>query len=82
MLTLKMLKAMPPGIFARGVGMEGHREIRWVATRGGYHDWAIYYGLLNWSEDRILRRGSKLFTETSICHFVLCDDEAYAMYRH
>lgn len=81
MLTLERLKEMPEGIFASGVGMDGQREIRWIATRGGFFDWAVYYGHLDWSEDQIKRGGDKLFTETNIRHFVHCDDEAYAMYR-
>ena len=59
MLTLEQLKEMPAGCaFATGTienSPEGFfvtreqqgRLIRWVAKRGGIHDWAIYY---YWSE--------------------------------
>jgi len=52
MLTLKMLKAMPPHtIFAQGELVDSPEDCnlantgkttRWVAVRGGIHDWAIY----------------------------------------
>lgn len=42
MLTLQMLKDMPMGtIFAQG----NDEGTKWVAVRGGIHDWAIYCGL-------------------------------------
>ena len=52
-LTIKQLKAMKSGIFAKGeTSVEDYwdaskeMQIRWVAIRGGIHDWAIYYNLL------------------------------------
>lgn len=52
MLTLQQLKDMEPGtIIARGemldipggLDMNNSREsLRWIAVRGGIHDWAIY----------------------------------------
>lgn len=50
-LTLKQLKEMKPGIFARGTFIDSPdgcnmantgEETRWVAVRGDIHDWAIY----------------------------------------
>jgi ABC-type Fe3+-hydroxamate transport system substrate-binding protein len=83
MLTLKQLKEMQPDtIFASGVGMDGQDEIRWVAVRGGIHDWAIYYGRLSQSKEEIRDYGDKLFSEEKIKRFVPCDDEAFDMYRY
>ncbi len=60
-------------------------QIRWVATRGGIHDWAIYYHLIdwiNWTDEMIKKNGDKMHNEKSIKKCVPCDDEAFAMYRH
>ena len=59
MLTIKKLKAIKPGIFAKGSGKIEHpwfnqaknidknneTTVNWVAVRGGIHDWAIYHSL-------------------------------------
>ena len=83
MITLQQLKDMSPDtIFASGVGMDGRDEIRWVACRGGIHDWVIYYGRLDQSEGYIKSSGDKLFSEDKIKKFVPCDDEAFKMYRY
>lgn len=82
MLTIQKLKEKKPGIFASGVGMDGRNIIRWVAVRGGTHDWAIYYGRLAQSQEEIKRCGDKLYTKEKIRGFVPCDDEAFGMYRY
>lgn len=83
MLTIKQLKEMKQDtIFASGIGIDGRDRIRWVACRGGIHDWAIYYGRLEQSQDEIKRNGDKLFSEDKIKGFVPCDEEAFKMYRY
>ena len=72
-------------------------KVKWVACRGGIHDWAIYHSLdsnlepsdymggfqhLEASEEQIKRGGAKLRREDEIKKFVPCDDEAFAMYRY
>lgn len=72
-------------------------KVKWVAVRGGIHDWAIYHSLdanicpheyfncqchLEASEERILRGGAKLRNEELIKKFVPCDKEAFEMYRY
>jgi hypothetical protein len=84
MLTIKKLKEMEPGIFKRGEGLIPqlhNKEIKWVAVRGGYHDWAIYYHLVEHSDEYVAAHGDKCFTEDIIKKLVECDDEAYQMYR-
>lgn len=50
-LTLKQLKEMKPGIFAKGTFIDNPegcnmantgKEVRWVAVRGDIEDWCIY----------------------------------------
>ena len=93
MLTLDQLKAMPPGCaFATGTienSPEGFfvtreqqgRLIRWVAKRGGIHDWAIYYYWSEWDIQRILDNGGGVLNREVIRKMVPCDDEAFKMYR-
>jgi hypothetical protein len=83
LLTLKQLKEMEPGIFAQGE-IEGKK---WVAVRGGIHDWAMYlanpYSL--GFEDSFLavkKFGNKIVDEEIIKKLVPCDDEAFEMYRY
>jgi hypothetical protein len=86
MLTLKTLKEMQPNtIFASGVGTYfelAPHTIKWVAVRGGIHDWCIYYGYANMSEVTIAETGSKCFTKSVIKELVSCDKEAFNMYRY
>ena len=73
-----------------------HTKVRWVAVRGGYHNWAIYHSLdanfvkedylddtkhLQISNDRIARGGAKLYKEADIRRLVPCTDGALDMYR-
>lgn len=85
-LTLKDLKEMKPGvIFATGTGTYPElidKEIRWVAKRGdGYHDWTIYYLLIEHTELSVEQQGLKCFTKSVIKRLVPCTDEAYSLYR-
>ena len=72
-------------------------KVKWIAIRGGIHDWAIYHSLdanfipanfldspahLEVSKERIANYGAKLHKEEDIKRFVPCDDEAFKMYRH
>ena len=97
MLTLDQLQDMPPHImFAHGTLVDSPDEfhlagtgntVRWVALRGGIHDWAIYaqnphYGNMAWSDERIARNGDKITNEKYIKKLVPCDDEAFGMYRY
>ena len=58
------------------------REMKFVAKRGFYHDWAIY---LDWSDEKsfeeVESNGNKLYTKEYIQMLVPCDDEAMNMYR-
>lgn len=93
MLTLKKLKEMEPGIFARGETIDAPAGanmantgnlIKWVAVRGKIHDWVIYvdnpYVSIGDYAD-IARIGDKLYSLKSITHLVPCDKEAMDMYR-
>ena len=92
MLTIKQLKAMKPNtIFAKGeTAVEDYwdtlkeMQVRWIAVRGGIHDWAIYYNLVNdnKSDEEIRNYGDKMRNEKSIKKCIPCDDEAFNMYRH
>jgi hypothetical protein len=91
MLTLEALKDMPPHEhFATGVAIDNSsninitnsgRLLRWVAVRGGMHDWAIYIGWFDRSEDELGRNGDKLHSKENIRKLVPCTDEAFNMYR-
>lgn len=107
MLTLEQLKAMEPDtIFATGVNEIPHPwygqspeypktvMVKWVATRGGIHDWAIYHSFhtnltmimfpdhVHAPDQMIKDHGEKLHDEELIKRFVPCDAEAFEMYRH
>lgn len=91
MLTLQQLKDMEPDtIFATGETTDGYdavnmygkgQELRWVATRGGIHDWAIYIAPKDWTEEMIKSNGDKVHNRTSVQKLVPCDAEALEMYR-
>lgn len=91
MLTIAQLKEMQPGVFATGettddpagVNMTGSGQpLRWVASRGGIHDWAIYIHKADWSVEDVKNMGDKVTSEHNIKKLVPCSDEAFAMYRY
>jgi hypothetical protein len=79
-LTLEQLKEMKPGIFK--TGEIGDYGTKWVAVRGGIHDWAIYHGPVDKQLEWIKRFGDKITEKTTIRSLVPCNDEAFAMYRY
>ncbi len=85
MLTLKMLKDMPPGIvFATGEAEDSpaginmthsHKQLRWVAVRGkGMPDWAIYIYWDYETIDYIKVSGDKIHNPNHIKKLVECDE--------
>ena len=106
MLTLDKLKYMNPGIFKKGYGFidhpwpeehptnireDGTVKIKWVAVRGGIHDWSIYSSLClcpNGTEHlgigwiKIAKLGEKITNKEVIQKLVPCTDEAFKMYRY
>ena len=92
MLTLKKLKEMKSGtIFAKGEIIDSpyginmantSKLLKWVAVRGGIHDWAIYCHLALNSYEWIRSQGNKVHSEENIKKLVPCDEEAFNMYRH
>lgn len=91
MLTLQQLKDMEPDtIFATGETKDGYdtvnmygkgQDLKWVATRGGIYDWAIYIAPDDWDDLRIKQFGDKVHDRKSIKKLVPCTDEALEMYR-
>ena len=91
-LTLNMLKEMEPrSIFATGTAFDTPRDIningsgralRWVAVRGGIHDWAIYVNFSGSTQEYIRDCGDKICSEDNIKKLVKCDEEAFKMYRY
>ena len=82
---------MKQGIFAQGqTSVEDYwdaskeMQIKWVAVRGGIPDWAIYYQKIekDWSDEMIKSNGEKMHNPESIKKCVVCDEEAFKMYRH
>ena len=68
----------PDGINMGNTG----KQLRWLAVRGGIHDWAIYCHLADKDWDFIRTQGNKVGGEENIKRLVPCDDEAFKMYRH
>jgi hypothetical protein len=91
MLTVQLLKELlPDTIFASGfakdapggLNMRGTgRKLRWVATRGGIHDWAIYCYWNGFSDEYIQQHGDKVHDLETVKSLVPCDQEALEMYR-
>ena len=82
---------MKPGIFASGTANDSpnglfmantNRELRWVAVRGGIHDWAIYCHFSDKDQEWIARFGDKVRNEENIKNLVPCTNEAFGMYRY
>jgi len=92
MLTLQKLKEMKPDtIFTQGeiidspegINMTNSgRMLKWVAVRGGIHDWAIYCHFANNTYEWVYRFGDKVYSKGNIKKLVNCDDEAFKMYRY
>lgn len=89
-LTLQMLKDMKPGMFAKGETIDSPKgcnmtnsgaKLRWVASRGDIHDWAIYIGPASWNYFTVKDAGDKVMNERNIKALVDCDDDAFLMYR-
>jgi hypothetical protein len=92
MLTVDKLKAMQPStIFATGEILDNpqglnmtnsNKRLRWVAVRGGIHDWAIYCHWAEHDQEWIKSQGDKVYNKHNIKRLVECDDEAFKMYRY
>jgi len=95
MITIKYLKQLKPRtIFAKGriedspggCNIAGTETIiKWVAVRGGMHDWAIYTDnpfMPLGTFDEVSTNGEKLHNETFIKKLVACDDASFDLYRH
>ena len=91
-LMLQDLKDMRPGtIFAKGETIDSPEGInminsgkmlRWLAVRGGIHDWAIYCHFADKSFEWIRDHGDKVHAENHIRKLCPCNNEAFEMYRH
>ena len=77
-------------IFASGESVDGPMGInlmnsgamlRWVAVRGGYHDWAVYAGPVDCSIDEVKNNGDKVYDARTIRNLVPCNQEAFKLYR-
>ena len=108
----KLKEMKPNTVFAKEVGLIEHpwfnnaketlcedgrsTQVKWIAIRGGIHDWAIYHSLdanleparyldgishLEASWEMIERGGAKLHDRETIKKLVPCTDEALEMYR-
>ena len=92
----KVTYEMKKGAY-KTVTPSGLTKVKWIATRGGIHDWAIYHSLdsnfcqadyldhpmhLETSYEDIINWGAKLHEEDEIRRLVPCDNEAFSMYRH
>jgi hypothetical protein len=97
MLTIDELKKMKPGtVFASGEVEINHPyygqapeypktiQVRWVAIRGGIHDWAIYtdFDRPFLDNDAIAAYGVKLHDIGKVMELVMADFDAMEMYRH
>lgn len=83
-LTIKKLKTMNAGWFAIGIGTYPELEeieIKWVAVRGGIHDWCIYYDKPEKTKEEIAAFGFKIHDRELIQRLVPADKEAINMYR-
>ena len=83
--TVEKLVALSPGVFAEGTGdipefsLSG--ETRWIAIRGQFPDWAIYFSSMDKNRGYIKEYGDKAVIERVIRKLVPCTDEAWGMYR-
>jgi len=94
MLTKEKLDEMAPHtIFAKGMVTDNPSGanmantgnlMKWVAVRGGIHDWAIYLDNPYMPQDTfesVADMGDKLHNRTYVERLVPCDAEALALYR-
>ena len=86
-LTVRILKAMHHGeivgsgeVFIPVLYAEGN--IKWIAKRGGYPDWAIYYGQAFNSYDYITKYGQKIINREIITSLIPCTSQALDIYRY
>jgi|AntRauTorckE6833_2_1112554.scaffolds.fasta_scaffold91129_1 hypothetical protein len=85
MLTIESLKGMSPNkVFSFGQSSDldyfGH-EFKWVAVRGGIHDWAMYYHHIDKDYDFIARCGDKV-PQHIACKLIEASEDAANMYRN
>lgn len=73
-----VLPNSPEGLFMNGNGS----ELRWVATKGGGNDWAIYYLSSTESVEWIKEHGNKLHNPEHIKKCVSCEEEVFKLYRY
>jgi len=82
-LNIEQLKEMSPGIFKSGTYTDAQgTENRWVAVRGGYHDWCIYQDMMHKAETLIASHGNKIHDMVVVAKLIDCEDDALEMYRH
>ena len=96
-ITITDLKEMKPcTVFAKGVLNDSTKginlantgnDVRWVAKRGGIHDWTIYaqnphYGELEWSYEKVETNGDKIISTDNILKLINATPEALEMYRY
>jgi hypothetical protein len=55
--------------------------IRWIAIRGDFYDWAIYYDDYDKTIEEIAKKGRKCISQNLIRTLVFCDEEAFKLYR-
>lgn len=86
-LTLQRLKDMESDtIFDSGISttlnlINSNESLRWVAVRGGYHDWSIFAHKEKMSKENIADQGDKISSLDIVRRLVPCDNEALEMYR-
>lgn len=85
-LTVDDLKKMKPGIFSTGTTNDPRLmfglPVRWVAVRGGIHDFAVYYHNIDMTKEFIRDCGEKVHNMDVVKTLVPCDEEALEMYRY
>lgn len=92
MMTLIDFEKIPNGVvFANGVLPNSEEgifmtrnggDLRWVAKKGGGHDWAIYCFWSSYSEWYVAQHGDKVLNKTHIMRCVPCDDDVFKLYRY
>ena len=84
-LTLEELKKFAPHTtFRRGTGHPNgsiHIPFKWVAKRGLIPDWAVYYGSMDMTWEKVEDIGDKLYNMDLIKQLVNCDDKVLKNYR-